>query len=94
MRRANWSKRSVASRRREPGTVLDGRDIGTVVCPDAAVKLYVTASPEVRARRTPGRDPSSAMVAKAISRLILDDLRQARRARHGPRRQPASKPAG
>ena len=37
--------------RRKPGTVLDGRDIGTVVCPDAPVKLYVTASPEVRARR-------------------------------------------
>ncbi len=36
---------------RLPGTVLDGRDIGTVVCPEAAVKLYVTASPEVRARR-------------------------------------------
>lgn len=36
---------------REPGTVLDGRDIGTVVCPDAPVKLYVTASAEVRARR-------------------------------------------
>ncbi|MGN7294374.1 (d)CMP kinase [Rhizobium sp. SAFR-030] len=36
---------------RSPGAVLDGRDIGTVVCPDAAVKLYVTASPEVRARR-------------------------------------------
>ncbi|MGQ2969999.1 MAG: (d)CMP kinase [Allorhizobium sp.] len=36
---------------RMPGTVLDGRDIGTVVCPQAAVKLYVTASPEVRARR-------------------------------------------
>ncbi len=36
---------------KEPGTVLDGRDIGTVVCPDAPVKLYVTASPEVRARR-------------------------------------------
>ncbi|PJI40594.1 MAG: cytidylate kinase [Rhizobium sp.] len=34
-----------------PGTVLDGRDIGTVVCPDAPVKLYVTASPGVRARR-------------------------------------------
>ena len=34
-----------------PGTVLDGRDIGTVVCPDATVKLYVTASPEVRAGR-------------------------------------------
>ena len=31
--------------------MLDGRDIGTVVCPDAAVKIYVTAAPEVRARR-------------------------------------------
>lgn len=36
---------------KEPGTVLDGRDIGTVVCPDAPVKLYVTASADVRARR-------------------------------------------
>jgi len=34
-----------------PGAVLDGRDIGTVVCPDAQVKLYVTASPDERARR-------------------------------------------
>jgi cytidylate kinase len=34
-----------------PGTVLDGRDIGTVVCPNAQVKLYVTASPQVRAYR-------------------------------------------
>ncbi|MEM8937643.1 MAG: (d)CMP kinase [Pseudomonadota bacterium] len=33
------------------GAVLDGRDIGTVVCPDAAVKFFVTASPEVRAHR-------------------------------------------
>jgi len=37
--------------RRPGGAVLDGRDIGTVICPDAQVKLYVTASPEVRARR-------------------------------------------
>ncbi len=36
---------------RAGGAVLDGRDIGTVVCPDADVKLFVTASPEVRARR-------------------------------------------
>ena len=36
---------------RQPSTVLDGRDIGTVVCPDASVKLYVTASADVRARR-------------------------------------------
>jgi cytidylate kinase len=33
------------------GAVLDGRDIGTVVAPDARVKLFVTASPEVRAQR-------------------------------------------
>lgn len=33
------------------GAVLDGRDIGTVVCPDADVKIFVTAAPEVRARR-------------------------------------------
>ena len=37
--------------RQEPGAVLDGRDIGTVVCPDADVKLYVTASAAVRAKR-------------------------------------------
>jgi CMP/dCMP kinase len=37
--------------KRGPGTVLDGRDIGTVVCPDAPVKLYVTASADVRAKR-------------------------------------------
>ncbi|AZN70236.1 (d)CMP kinase [Georhizobium profundi] len=36
---------------REPGVVLDGRDIGTVVCPGAELKLYVTASPGVRAGR-------------------------------------------
>jgi cytidylate kinase len=36
-----------------PGAVLDGRDIGTVICPDADVKIFVTASPEARAcRRT------------------------------------------
>jgi cytidylate kinase len=34
-----------------PGAVLDGRDIGTVICPDAPVKLFVTAAPEIRARR-------------------------------------------
>ncbi len=37
--------------RRPPGAVLDGRDLGTVVCPDADVKIYVTATPEERARR-------------------------------------------
>jgi len=36
---------------RPPGAVLDGRDIGTVIAPDADVKLFVVASPEVRAAR-------------------------------------------
>lgn len=37
--------------KRDGGAVLDGRDIGTVVCPDADIKLFVSASPEERARR-------------------------------------------
>lgn len=51
-----------------PGAVLDGRDIGTVVCPDADVKIFVTASPEIRAHRrwlelkTSGSDVSEAQV--------------------------------
>lgn len=42
-------QRSFAAR--AGGAVLDGRDIGTVICPDAQVKFFVTASPDVRARR-------------------------------------------
>ena len=34
-----------------PGAVLDGRDIGTVVCPDAKIKIFLTASLEARAKR-------------------------------------------
>ncbi|MGH6770481.1 MAG: (d)CMP kinase [Xanthobacteraceae bacterium] len=34
-----------------PGAVLDGRDIGTVIFPDAGVKIFVTATPQIRARR-------------------------------------------
>lgn len=37
--------------RRAGGAVLDGRDIGTVICPDADVKLYVTATDDIRAQR-------------------------------------------
>ncbi len=42
-------QRAFAARRE--GAVLDGRDIGTAVCPNADIKIFVTASPEVRARR-------------------------------------------
>src|SRR6266851_1150279 len=37
-----------------PGAVLDGRDIGTVIAPEAKVKIFITASPEVRAARRAG----------------------------------------
>ena len=59
---------------RKPGTVLDGRDIGTVVCPDAPVKLYVTASPEVRARRR--HDEILAGGGVADYETVLDDIRR------------------
>ena len=61
--------------RRKGGAVLDGRDIGTVICPDAEVKLFVTASAEVRARRRwlelGGKDapkPYDAVLAEVIER--------------------------
>lgn len=57
-----------------PGAVLDGRDIGTVVFPDAAAKLYVSASPEVRAgRRTAEMGERGAAVDEAA---VLADLRR------------------
>lgn len=59
---------------REPGTVLDGRDIGTVVCPQAPVKLYVTASPEVRARRR--YDEIIANGGSADFEAIFDDVKK------------------
>ncbi|HEX6072362.1 MAG TPA: (d)CMP kinase [Sphingomicrobium sp.] len=49
--RAALLERQQEFARQAGGAVLDGRDIGTVIAPDADVKLYVTASPEVRARR-------------------------------------------
>ncbi len=49
--RAALLKRQRAFAARPGGAVLDGRDIGTVICPDADVKLFVTASEDVRAGR-------------------------------------------
>ncbi|HET7576400.1 MAG TPA: (d)CMP kinase [Sphingomicrobium sp.] len=49
--RAALLDRQQAFARQPGGAVLDGRDIGTVIAPEAEVKLYITASPEVRARR-------------------------------------------
>jgi len=75
----------------EPGAILDGRDIGTVVCPDADVKLYVTASAEIRAHRRwlelkgSGSDLSEAQV--------LADVRE-RDARDTDRATSPMRPAG
>lgn len=55
-----------------PGAVMDGRDIGTVVCPDAEVKLYITASPEVRAKRR--HDEIGAKGESADFEAILADI--------------------
>lgn len=60
------------------GAVLDGRDIGTVVCPDAAVKLFVTAAPETRAARRAAELGQSA--DQALADLRRRDARDASRA--------------
>jgi cytidylate kinase len=66
-----------------PGAVLDGRDIGTVICPDADVKIFVTASPEVRAgRRTreyaaAGQPVDPAAVLADIKRRDERDMNRA-----------------
>jgi CMP/dCMP kinase len=58
--------------KRAPGAVVDGRDIGTVVCPNAPAKLFVDASPEVRAHRrwlelkSYGQSPDEAVILKEI----------------------------
>ncbi|WP_405401471.1 (d)CMP kinase [Paracoccus sp. Ld10] len=62
----------------EPGAVLDGRDIGTVICPDAAVKLYVVASDEVRAARRAAELGADA--AEMLAQLRERDMRDSQRA--------------
>lgn len=57
-----------------PGAVLDGRDIGTVICPDADVKIFVVAAPEVRARR---RALEYRAAGKAVDEAaVLADIRR------------------
>ncbi len=72
------------------GAILDGRDIGTVVCPDARVKFFVTASPEARARRRwlELRDERPDLTEAAI----LQDIRE-RDARDADRKDAPMKPA-
>ncbi|MEI9964219.1 MAG: (d)CMP kinase [Caulobacteraceae bacterium] len=67
----------------EPGAVIDGRDIGTVIAPEAPAKLYVTASPQVRAgRRWKQLSGQGESVAEAdiLADILLRDERDAARA--------------
>lgn len=57
---------------RPPGAVLDGRDIGTVVCPDADLKFFVTASTEVRARRR--QSELLGLGLEADFTIVLEDI--------------------
>lgn len=69
--------------RKAPGAVIDGRDIGTVICPDATAKLFVDAAPEVRAHRrwlelkSKGRPPEEAEV---LADILARDARDRGRA--------------
>jgi len=64
--------------RRAPGLVADGRDMGTVVFPDALVKVFLTASPEVRAERRYKQLKDKGLSAN-LARLIADTRERDRR---------------
>jgi cytidylate kinase len=75
---------------RPEGAVLDGRDIGTVICPTATVKIFVTASPETRAQR---RALELASRGEPVDyAAILEDVRK-RDARDSARSAAPLKPA-
>ncbi|EAQ04466.1 cytidylate kinase [Pseudooceanicola batsensis HTCC2597] len=76
--------------RRQGGAVLDGRDIGTIICPDAEVKFFVTASDAVRAER---RYRELVATGHDVTReAVLADLRE-RDARDSARASAPMKPA-
>ncbi|MCZ4281395.1 (d)CMP kinase [Kiloniella laminariae] len=56
------------------GAILDGRDIGTVVCPDAEIKLFISATPEVRALRR--HKELLERGEESIYARVLEDLRE------------------
>ncbi len=66
-----------------PGAVLDGRDIGTVICPDAEVKIFVVADPKIRAHRRTLEARSrgeEADEAAALADILARDERDQNRA--------------
>ena len=83
-------KRQRAFAEQAGGAVLDGRDIGTVICPDAAVKLFVVASDAVRASRR--HEELRARGLDTELQSVLEDIR-ARDARDAEREAAPMKPA-
>ena len=72
------------------GAILDGRDIGTVICPDASLKLYITAKCEIRAKRR-----MKELQSKGLSvtyEAVLEDMR-ARDARDSGRKVAPLRPS-
>jgi len=66
-----------------PGAVLDGRDIGTVICPDADAKIFVTATPQERARRRAAEMRASGAAvdeAEVLADILRRDERDTTRA--------------
>jgi CMP/dCMP kinase len=64
---------------REGGAVLDGRDIGTVICPDADVKLFVTATADIRAKRRLAEFGPDASFDAVLADVLARDKRDAER---------------
>lgn len=66
------------------GAILDGRDIGTVICPDAACKLFITARPEIRNQRRlletqMSSEPDSEAVSRITQKIAERDARDSAR---------------
>jgi cytidylate kinase len=76
-----WVNEQVRAAARGNSVVVDGRDIGTVVFPDADVKIFLVADPWERARRRLtqrlGRAPSAPEIAEETERLVQRDARDA-----------------
>ncbi len=75
----SWQQRFAGG---DDGAVLDGRDIGTVVCPNAQVKLFITAAPEERARRRHlelARRGENSPLSAILEDIVARDARDAQR---------------
>jgi cytidylate kinase len=76
-----WVNDEVRAAAREHDVVVDGRDMGTVVFPDAPLKIYLVADPWERARRRLvqrlGRGPTDDEIAEETDRIVKRDARDA-----------------